>query len=74
MKRWPSSDSERGRWRHSRSRAQEWTFFEIDPLIVRVAEDPNYFSYLTECIDGYDLVLGDGRLAKWPRNPTVSST
>ncbi|WP_340645847.1 fused MFS/spermidine synthase [Phenylobacterium sp.] len=47
------------------------TFFEIDPLVIRVATDPANFSYTTECAKGQvDYVLGDARmtLAKQPRD------
>jgi spermidine synthase len=27
---------------------QDWTFFEIDPAVTRVAEDPKYFTYMTD--------------------------
>lgn len=45
------------------------TFFEIDPLVVRLSTDPKHFSYTTECAKGrVDYVLGDARLtlAKQP--------
>ena len=39
------------------------TFFEIDPLVVRVATDPRHFTYTSECAMGpLDYVLGDARL------------
>jgi SAM-dependent methyltransferase len=39
------------------------TFFEIDPLVVRIATDPRHFSYTTECARGQiDYVIGDARL------------
>ncbi|MDB5499891.1 MAG: putative spermine/spermidine synthase protein [Phenylobacterium sp.] len=39
------------------------TFFEIDPLVIRVSNDPNHFSYTTRCAEGpVDYVLGDARL------------
>jgi hypothetical protein len=44
---------------------QAWTFYEIDPAIARVAQDPAYFTYLPDCrARGVDLqvVLGDARL------------
>ncbi|HEY6739279.1 MAG TPA: fused MFS/spermidine synthase [Actinopolymorphaceae bacterium] len=37
-----------------------WTFYEIDPDVVRMAENPALFSYLSECGDP-DVVLGDAR-------------
>jgi spermidine synthase len=45
------------------------TFFEIDPLVIRVATDPKHFSYTTTCAEGkIDFVLGDARqtLSKQP--------
>jgi SAM-dependent methyltransferase len=45
------------------------TFFEIDPLVIRIATDPDYFTYTTQCAQGpIDYVLGDARLtvAKQP--------
>ena len=28
---------------------ENWTFFEIDPEVVRLARDPNVFRYLSGC-------------------------
>lgn len=41
----------------------DWlTFFEIDPLVIRVANDPKNFTY-TRCAEGkIDYVVGDARL------------
>jgi hypothetical protein len=40
-----------------------FTFFEIDPLVIKTASDPKMFSYTTECAKGrIDYVLGDARL------------
>jgi hypothetical protein len=42
---------------------QRWTFFEIDPGVMRVATDPRYFTYLADGrAASLDLVLADGRL------------
>src|SRR5690606_4490252 len=39
------------------------TFFEIDPLVVRIANDPRHFDYTTRCAEGpIDFVVGDARL------------
>jgi hypothetical protein len=40
-----------------------WTFFEIDPTVVRIARDNNLFSFLRDCPGTQDVVLGDGRLS-----------
>ncbi|MFI4975812.1 MAG: fused MFS/spermidine synthase [Caulobacterales bacterium] len=38
-------------------------FFEVDPLVIRVATDPRYFSYTTACAFGHIFyTLGDARL------------
>lgn len=45
------------------------TFFEIDPLVIKISNDPRNFSYTTECAKGQvDFILGDARLtvAKQP--------
>jgi len=42
---------------------QNWTFYEINPLVVQIAEDPNLFTYLTDCKAHKTIVLGDGRQA-----------
>lgn len=39
------------------------TFFEIDPLVVRLASDPAHFSYTHDCAVGQvDYRIGDARL------------
>lgn len=42
---------------------QHFTFFEIDPGVVRIAQDPAYFSYLRDSRAGITTVTGDGRLS-----------
>ena len=37
-------------------------FFEIDPVIVRVAKNPNLFDYLSRCAPRAPIVVGDARL------------
>lgn len=41
---------------------QVMTFFEIDAEIVRVASDPELFSYLADSPASIETVVGDGRL------------
>jgi len=39
------------------------TFYEIDPTVRRIAENPEYFTFLRDCkADGLNLVMGDARL------------
>jgi SAM-dependent methyltransferase len=40
-----------------------WTFFELDPAVVRIARDARYFTYVSDCpAKSLDVVLGDARL------------
>ncbi len=41
---------------------QEWTFYEIDPVVNKIAENPKYFSFLHNRKDNVKVLLGDGRL------------
>jgi hypothetical protein len=43
--------------------AQQWTFFEIDPEVERMARDPRYFTQLASCGDRCAVVTGDARLS-----------
>lgn len=40
-----------------------WTFFEIDPVVVRLAQDAGYFTYLRDAAGTVDVVVGDARLS-----------
>jgi hypothetical protein len=42
---------------------QKWTFYEIDPLVVRIARNGRYFDYLANCAPDAGIVVGDARLA-----------
>jgi hypothetical protein len=42
---------------------QQWDFYEIDPLIERIARDPNLFTYLRDCPGETEVILGDARLS-----------
>jgi hypothetical protein len=50
---------------------QQWTFFEIDPAVERIARDSRYFNYLDRCGDRCRVVIGDARLSL--ARPTVTS-
>ena len=39
-----------------------WTFFELDPHVVRIARDPTLFRFLSACGPDMRIVLGDARL------------
>jgi hypothetical protein len=45
-----------------RQEGEQWTFFEIDPEVVRIAQDPKLFRFLSACAPAAPIVLGDGRL------------
>ncbi|MFW6200210.1 MAG: spermidine synthase, partial [Gemmatimonadota bacterium] len=38
------------------------TFYEIDPAVVRIARDPEYFTYLERSPADREVVVGDGRI------------
>ena len=39
------------------------TFFEIDPIVIEVASDPRYFTYLADAPERPTIVEGDARLS-----------
>ncbi|MBI5774952.1 MAG: fused MFS/spermidine synthase [Verrucomicrobia bacterium] len=42
---------------------QRWDFYEIDPAVVRIARDTNYFTYLHRSPPGaVNIILGDARM------------
>ncbi|HRK18706.1 MAG TPA: fused MFS/spermidine synthase [Hyphomicrobiaceae bacterium] len=41
---------------------ESWRFFEIDPVIVNIASDGNYFTFIQNCQPKLDVVIGDARL------------
>jgi len=42
---------------------QNWTLYEIDPLVVDIASNPDYFSYLKLCSHNTTMRIGDARLS-----------
>jgi hypothetical protein len=40
----------------------QMTFYEIDPIVVAVASDPRYFTYLSDAPSAPTILLGDARL------------
>ena len=42
-------------------RGTSWTFFEIDPLVERIARDPALFTFLQNARGQIDVKIGDGR-------------
>lgn len=41
---------------------QRWTIFEIDPVMVDIARDPEKFTFLSDCAGDTPIVIGDARL------------
>jgi hypothetical protein len=44
-----------------RHEGEQWTFFEIDPEVVRIAQNPKLFRFLSACAPAAPIVVGDGR-------------
>ncbi|MFV0622483.1 spermidine synthase [Sphingomonas sp. ac-8] len=42
---------------------QHWRFYEIDPAVVRIARDPQRFSFLSRCLPHAAITVGDARLS-----------
>jgi hypothetical protein len=40
----------------------QWTFYEVDPLVERIARDPRFFTFLKNSPGQVSVILGDGRL------------
>ncbi len=45
-----------------RKPGQQWTIFEIDPVMVDIARDPAKFTFLSDCAGDTPIVIGDARL------------
>lgn len=41
---------------------ESWKFFEIDPSVINIARNAEYFTFLKECGASQAIVAGDGRL------------
>ena len=41
----------------------EFTFYEIDPVVVRIASDRRYFTFLSDCAPQAQIVVGDARIS-----------
>ena len=42
---------------------EHWTYYEIDPLVARIARTPALFTYIRDCPPSSDIVLGDARIS-----------
>lgn len=43
--------------------AQKFTFYEIDPLVEKIARDQKLFTYLRDCPPQSEVVIGDARIS-----------
>jgi hypothetical protein len=48
---------------------QRWRFYEIDPVVVDIARNPQQFSFLSRCLPGAEVILGDARLSLERQQP-----
>ena len=46
-----------------RAPAQTWTYYEIDPVVERIARNQEYFTYLSTCGERCTVITGDGRVS-----------
>ncbi|HEY1502721.1 MAG TPA: fused MFS/spermidine synthase [Stellaceae bacterium] len=42
---------------------ENWSFYEIDPAVLRLAQDKRYFHYLEQCGADDRVILGDARVS-----------
>lgn len=42
---------------------QSWTFYEIDPVVLKIARNEDYFTFLKDSKVKNDVILGDGRIS-----------
>lgn len=45
-----------------RDKNENWTFYEIDPDVVKIAKTPRLFSFLSRCAPDARIIVGDGRI------------
>ncbi len=41
---------------------EDWTFYEIDPMVERLARDKRWFNFMADCGNHPSVVLGDARI------------
>ena len=41
---------------------ERWSYYEIDPVVARLARDAAKFRFLAECAPNTAVILGDARL------------
>jgi hypothetical protein len=53
------------------NQGETWKYFEINAHVTRVAQDPQYFPFMSRCAPDANVVMGDARLTM--RNETNGS-
>jgi spermidine synthase len=48
-----------------------WTYFEIDPVVIKIAKDPEQFGFLSNCAPAAKIILGDARLTLAEQPPSA---
>jgi spermidine synthase len=43
--------------------SERWDFYEIDPVVERIARDPRLFTFLQDSAASIEIILGDARLS-----------
>ncbi len=51
-----------------------WTYFEIDPVVIKIARDPEQFGFLSNCAPAAKIILGDARLTLAEQPASASTT
>ena len=41
---------------------ETWRFYEIDPMVIKIAKNPKNFTFISKCQPDIDIVVGDARL------------
>lgn len=41
---------------------QDWHFYEIDPMVVQIAQDTRYFTFMSNCAPDAQIHVGDARI------------
>jgi hypothetical protein len=41
---------------------ETWKFFEIDPVVIKIAKNPSNFTFIGKCQPDIDIAVGDARL------------
>jgi hypothetical protein len=41
---------------------ERWSYYEIDPVVARIAQDASKFRFIADCAPNTNVILGDGRL------------